>query len=65
MTDYRFALFDSAIGACAVVWSGRGVAGVQLPEKGVEALRGIVARRFAGAQETPPPQDVRDRKSVV
>ncbi len=59
MNDYRFALFDSAIGACAVVWSARGIAGVQLPEKDVDALRGIVARRFAGAQETPPPQDVR------
>jgi methylated-DNA-[protein]-cysteine S-methyltransferase len=55
MSDYRFALFDTAIGTCAIVWSARGIAGVQLPEKDAEATRARVVRRHAGAEEAPPP----------
>ena len=32
MTTPGFCLFDTAIGACAVAWSERGLTGVQLPE---------------------------------
>ena len=32
-SDLSFALFDTAIGCCGIVWSARGIAGVQLPEK--------------------------------
>ena len=31
--NYLSHLFETAIGACAIVWSARGIAGVQLPEK--------------------------------
>jgi len=58
MTARHFALFDTAIGACAIVWSARGIAGVQLPEASAEATRARVARRFAGAQEAVPAADV-------
>jgi methylated-DNA-[protein]-cysteine S-methyltransferase len=58
MTDLRFALFDTAIGSCAIVWSARGIAGVQLPEADAGATRARVMRRFAGAQEAPPAADV-------
>jgi methylated-DNA-[protein]-cysteine S-methyltransferase len=58
MPDLSFALFDTAIGACGIVWSARGIAGVQLPEADVEATRARVRRRYAGAQEVTPPEDV-------
>jgi len=58
MPDQNFALFDTAIGACAIVWGARGIAGVQLPEANAEATRARVLRRYAGAQEAAPPPDV-------
>jgi methylated-DNA-[protein]-cysteine S-methyltransferase len=58
MTEPAFALFDTAIGACAVVWNGRGIAGVQLPERDVGATRERVRRRFAGALEAEAPENV-------
>ena len=59
MPDLEFALFETAIGCCALVWSGRGVAGVQLPEENAAATRARVLRRFAAASEAPPPPKVR------
>jgi len=54
-----FALFDSAIGFCAVIWSERGIAGVQLPEKDTPATRARVLKRFPAALESEPPASVR------
>ena len=50
-----FALFDTAIGRCAVIWSGAGLIGVQLPEANDEIARQRLARRFPGAMSAPPP----------
>ncbi len=58
MIVHRFALFETAIGVCGIVWSVRGVAGVQLPEANEAATRARVTRRFAGAQEAAPPPNV-------
>ena len=58
-SDFAFAVFETAIGNCAIVWSGCGVAGVQLPEANVQSTRARVLRRFAGAQETSPPEVIR------
>lgn len=58
MTELNFALFETAIGHCAIVWSGRGVAGVQLPEASAPGTRARMLRRFPAAQETPPPPEV-------
>ncbi len=58
MTDLGFALFDTGIGACALVWSARGIAAVQLPEKDSAATRARVRRRYAGAEEAEPPPQV-------
>ena len=52
----HFRLFDTAIGACAIVWSDGGVVGFLLPEAGETAMRGRVARRFAGALEADAPE---------
>jgi methylated-DNA-[protein]-cysteine S-methyltransferase len=57
MLDLSFALFETAIGCCALIWSGRGVAGVQLPEADARATRARVLRRFPGASEAPPSPD--------
>ena len=57
-TDLGFALFDTAIGGCGIVWNTRGIVGVQLPEKSEQATRNRVLRRHPGARETSPPADV-------
>lgn len=59
MRDLAFALFETAIGHCAIVWSARGVAGVQLPELDARATRARVARRFPAAREQSPPPGIR------
>lgn len=57
--NLAFALFDSTIGFCAVIWSERGIAGVQLPEKDTQATRARVLKRFPAALESEPPAPVR------
>jgi methylated-DNA-[protein]-cysteine S-methyltransferase len=58
VSDLSFTLFDTAIGCCGIVWSARGIAGVQLPETNDAASRARVLRRCAGAQETAPSPNV-------
>jgi methylated-DNA-[protein]-cysteine S-methyltransferase len=60
MTDRQFALFDTAIGTCGIVWSGCGVAGVQLPEADERKTRTRLLRRFPGARDAVPPPEVQD-----
>jgi methylated-DNA-[protein]-cysteine S-methyltransferase len=54
-----FALFETEIGRCGIAWSDGGIAGVQLPEGGDLAMRARMLRRFPGAREAPPPDEVR------
>ena len=58
MTAPAFILFDTAIGACALVWGSGGVVGAFLPERDASALRARIARRFADAVEAPPPDEI-------
>jgi methylated-DNA-[protein]-cysteine S-methyltransferase len=58
MTDTAFALFDTAIGRCAIAWSARGIVAVQLPEADESRTRARLRRRFPQAVEGPPPPDV-------
>ena len=58
MTTPGFALFDSAIGRCAIAWGERGVLGVQLPEAGETRTRGRIRRRFPDTHEAAPPLEV-------
>jgi methylated-DNA-[protein]-cysteine S-methyltransferase len=60
MMDPRFALFDTAIGICAIVWNTRGVAGVQLPEQDAAATRARLKRRFPKAREGALPPAIQD-----
>ncbi|MEX2631414.1 MAG: methylated-DNA--[protein]-cysteine S-methyltransferase [Tistlia sp.] len=49
-----FALFDTAVGCCGLVWSGRGLVAVQLPEGSPEATRARLERRYPTAREQTP-----------
>ena len=55
----NFALFETAIGCCGIVWSERGIAGVQLPERSEAATRNRLRRRFPLAHDGAPPAPVR------
>ena len=55
----NFTLFETAIGCCGTVWSERGIAGVQLPERSEAATRNRLMRRFPAAREGVPTAEVR------
>jgi methylated-DNA-[protein]-cysteine S-methyltransferase len=59
MPEQNFAVFETAIGPCGIVWSARGVAGVQLPEADERATRARVRRRYPAAKETVPSPEIR------
>ncbi len=54
------ALFETAIGPCAVAWSDHGIVGLQLPEKSAVDTLKRLRRRFPEASEAHPPQPVRE-----
>lgn len=54
-SESGFALFDTAIGRCALVWRGGLVVGSALPEASDARARSSLARRFPGAAEAEPP----------
>src|SRR5258707_8833863 len=58
MPELQFALFETAIGVCGIVWTARGIAGVQMHDASERATRARLLRRFAGAQEAAPPEKV-------
>jgi O-6-methylguanine DNA methyltransferase len=55
MTRRGFALFDTAIGRCGIVWGARGLLCVQLPEGRPSETRARLVKRFPDAEETLPP----------
>ena len=59
MTDQSYTLFETAIGTCGIVWTARGVCGVQLPEKDATATRARVQRRHPAAVEAALPPAIR------
>jgi len=56
--EQNFALFETAIGVCAIAWTGRGIVGVQIHERDAAATKSRIVRRFPAAQEAPPPPNV-------
>jgi len=56
--DTNFTLFDTPIGACALVWGKHGLIGTSLPEPTTAATRARVQRRFRGSVESDPPPAV-------
>jgi methylated-DNA-[protein]-cysteine S-methyltransferase len=60
-----FALFDTAIGLCALAWTERGVAWVQLPDAGEVATRKRLLARYPDALEAPARGDVKRAVEVM
>jgi methylated-DNA-[protein]-cysteine S-methyltransferase len=56
--DLSFTLFQTAIGCCGIVWSARGIAGVEIAGKSERAARDRLSRRRASAREASPPPGV-------
>ena len=50
-----FALFDTPIGTCSLVWQVETVVGLRLPEQSASATRARITRRWPGAEERAPP----------
>lgn len=65
MVDQGFTLFETAIGACAVVWGERGIAGFFLPEGDAERTRQRLVRRYPEAVEGAAPPDVAEVVATV
>jgi methylated-DNA-[protein]-cysteine S-methyltransferase len=58
MTGQNFAIFDTAIGRCGIVWGARGINGVQLPMGSEDKTRTRIRQRHAEIAEAPPPAEV-------
>jgi methylated-DNA-[protein]-cysteine S-methyltransferase len=54
----NFSIFDTTLGACGIVWTARGIAGIQIHDGSERATRAGLLRRFPGAREATPPADV-------
>jgi methylated-DNA-[protein]-cysteine S-methyltransferase len=54
MEQQHFCLFDTAIGACALVWQGERIVAAQLPERDEAAARRRLAKRFPDGSEAEP-----------
>ena len=55
MSTPAFTLFETPIGACALVWAERGLVGAALPAASPGATRAHVQRRHRGAREAEVP----------
>ncbi|MEO7457097.1 MAG: methylated-DNA--[protein]-cysteine S-methyltransferase [Gemmatimonadaceae bacterium] len=51
-----FALFDTPIGVCGIVWGAEGILATRLPEESVQATRTRLLRSYPNASEAAPPQ---------
>jgi methylated-DNA-[protein]-cysteine S-methyltransferase len=52
-----FALFDTTIGVCGIVWGDEGIVATQLPEDGPSGTRARLLRRHPNAREERPPAE--------
>ena len=58
MAGRGYAVFDTAIGRCGIVWGDAGISGVQLPEAREIETRRRLFRVFPDARELRPPAHV-------
>ncbi|MFO1186531.1 MAG: methylated-DNA--[protein]-cysteine S-methyltransferase [Alphaproteobacteria bacterium] len=54
----EFAIFETPIGPCGIVWSARGIVATYLPEKDRQTTYARLKRRFSDAREATPPAPV-------
>jgi methylated-DNA-[protein]-cysteine S-methyltransferase len=55
MTGRGYAIFDTGVGRCGIVWSDAGIVAVQLPEPRELETRRRLLRLYPEAREMPPP----------
>jgi methylated-DNA-[protein]-cysteine S-methyltransferase len=60
MTAHHFAIFDTAIGRCGIVWGESGITGVQLPMSNEDRTRKRIHQRNGDVTEAAPPADVKN-----
>jgi methylated-DNA-[protein]-cysteine S-methyltransferase len=60
-----YALFDTAIGSCGIVWGDRGIAGLQLPSADETATIARLRRRYRNAEPGEPPAEVRQAIAAI
>jgi methylated-DNA-[protein]-cysteine S-methyltransferase len=65
MTGQSFAIFDTAIGPCGIVWGERGVRGVQLPMSSEDKTRKRIRQRNGDIPETEPTAEVRSAMDAI
>lgn len=58
MTAIGYTLFETAIGACGIAWSERGIVALQLPEADNGKTRARLLRRHPELAEAAPPPPV-------
>ena len=58
MTGQHYAIFETPIGPCGVVWGERGVSGVQLPMGSEDKTRKRILQRNGDATEAAPTAEV-------
>jgi methylated-DNA-[protein]-cysteine S-methyltransferase len=56
--DGKFAMFDTAIGTCSIVWTAFGIKAVQLPLSGEDRTRTRIRQRDGRLVEAIPPAGV-------
>jgi methylated-DNA-[protein]-cysteine S-methyltransferase len=59
MTGHSFAIFDTAIGRCGIIWGARGINGVQLPMGSEDNTRTRIRQAHGECAEAPPPPEVK------
>ncbi len=65
INDGSYTLFDTALGACGILWSDRGITRLILPESTAEKTRQRIGRRFPNAREASPPPAVAQAIAAV
>lgn len=60
-----FTLFVTPVGRCGIVWSERGILGVQLPEGRVAATRARLLERFPNARVSQPPPRIAKAMAAI
>lgn len=66
MAATSYALFETVIGCCGIVWAERGIVAVQLPECSAASIQTRIRERFVEAlQCEPTPMIERAIKKVI
>ncbi len=61
----QFCLFETPLGACGLIWSERGILGVELPGKDRTATRARLLRRHPDARESEPPGMIAQARDAI